>query len=86
MLVASPKAAVRWKIHQDAHVLIGQVEPGQELSHDLAPGRQAWVHLIRGSATVNGQPLETGDAVAVTGEPSVSAHGTGELLVFDLAA
>lgn len=88
VLVASPEGGGPLKIHQDALVLIGQVEAGKELAHKLHPGRQAWVHVIRGAATVNGQPLQTGDAAAVTGEPSVTVKGTGpntELLVFDLA-
>jgi len=85
-LVASPEGGDALKIHQDAKVLIGQVEAGQELTHDLAPGRQAWVHMIRGAATVNGQSLETGDAAAVTEETGLKLQGTGEVLVFDLAS
>ena len=88
LLVASPEGGGPLKIHQDVQVLIGQVEAGAELVHPLAPGRQAWVHVIRGAAAVNGQPLATGDAAAITGEPSVAIAGTGantEVLVFDLA-
>ncbi|MEO8593548.1 MAG: pirin family protein [Candidatus Solibacter sp.] len=87
-LVASPEGGGPLKIHQDARVLIGQVEAGKELTHSLAPGRQAWVHLIRGSATVNGEALATGDSVAVTGERAVTVNGgdaNSEVLVFDLA-
>jgi redox-sensitive bicupin YhaK (pirin superfamily) len=88
VLVASPEGGGPLKIHQDAQVLIGQVEAGQEIAHDLQAGRQAWVHVIRGAATVNGRPLTSGDAAAVTGEPAVTLTGTGpntEVLVFDLA-
>ena len=87
VLVASPEGGGPLKIHQDARVLIGQVEAGKELTHDLQAGRQAWVHAIRGAVTVNGQPLTTGDAAAVTGEPVLTIAGTHantELLVFDL--
>jgi hypothetical protein len=88
VLVASPEGGGPLKIHQDARVLIGQVEAGGELAHALQPGRQAWVHVIRGAAEVNGQALSTGDAAAITGEPGVTIAGTGpnsEVLVFDLA-
>jgi len=88
LLVASPEGGGPLKIHQDVQVLIGQVEAGAELVHPLAPGRQAWVHVIRGAATVNGQPLATGDAAAITGEPAVTLAGTDaitEVLVCDLA-
>src|ERR1035437_8696630 len=53
-LVASPEGGGPLKIHQDAQALIGQVEAGGELTYGLQPGRQAWVHVIRGAATVNG--------------------------------
>jgi redox-sensitive bicupin YhaK (pirin superfamily) len=88
VLVASPEGGGPLKIHQDAQVLIGQVEAGHELVHRLQAGRQAWVHVIRGAATVNGQPMATGDAAAVTGEPAVTLTGTDpntEVLLFDLA-
>jgi hypothetical protein len=88
VLVASPEGGGPLKIHQDAQVLIGQVEADQELAHDLGDGRQAWVHVIRGAAAVNGQRLATGDAAAVTGERSVRLEGLDantEVLVFDLA-
>jgi redox-sensitive bicupin YhaK (pirin superfamily) len=87
VLVASPEGGGPLKIHQDARVLIGQVEAGKELAHELQAGRQAWVHVIRGAATVNGRPLTTGDAAAVTGETAVTLAGTDpntEVLVFDL--
>ena len=88
VLVASPEGGGPLKIHQDARVWIGQVEGGRELTHDLEAGRQAWVHVIRGAATVNGQALATGDAAAVTGETSVRLEGSDantEVLLFDLA-
>jgi redox-sensitive bicupin YhaK (pirin superfamily) len=88
LLVASPQGGGPLKIHQDVQVLIGQVEAGGQLAHRLEPGRQAWVHVVRGAATVNGKSLATGDAAAITAEPAVSIAGTDpntEVLVFDLA-
>jgi quercetin 2,3-dioxygenase len=88
VLVASPEGGGPLKIHQDAQVWIGQVEGGQELAHDLGGARQAWVHVIRGEAAVNGQRLATGDAAALTGETSVRLEGIDantEVLLFDLA-
>ena len=86
--VATPEGGGPLKIHQDANVLIGQVEAGRTLEHPLASGRKAWVHVIRGAANVNGHSLATGDAAALTGESSVSIKGVGpntELLIFDVA-
>jgi redox-sensitive bicupin YhaK (pirin superfamily) len=88
VLVASPIGGGPLKIHQDVQVLIGQVEAGGQLAHRLEPGRQAWIHVIRGAATVNGKSLATGDAAAITSEPAVTIAGIDsntEVLVFDLA-
>ena len=88
VLVASPEGGGPLKIHQDVQVLIGQVEAGRQLVHHLKPARQAWVHVVRGAAAVNGEALSTGDAAAVTGEPAVNIAGTDpntEVVVFDLA-
>ena len=86
-LVAAPEGGAT-KIHQDARVLIGQVDQGGELRHGLDAGRAAWVHVIRGEASVNGESLGTGDAAAVTDESTVVIAGkaaNSEVMVFDLA-
>ena len=86
LLVAAPEGA-KLKIHQDARVLVGAGTPGEPLSYELAKGRSAWVHVVHGSATVNGQAVSAGDSAAVTGETSVSIQpqSEAEVLVFDLA-
>ena len=75
-------------IHQDAHVLLGRVVAGQEITYPLRPGRAAWVHVATGQVKVNGLELEAGDAVAVEDAAAVQVvGGTGEseVLLFDLA-
>jgi redox-sensitive bicupin YhaK (pirin superfamily) len=52
----------------------------------LAADRLAYVHVARGEIVVNGQKLETGDALMLKDETSI-ALGAGkdaEVLVFDL--
>jgi redox-sensitive bicupin YhaK (pirin superfamily) len=69
-------------------VLLGTVlGAGESVAHDLGGGRQAYVHLARGQARVNGQALVGGDGLRVQGEPEVRIEGTAEseVLVFDLA-
>ena len=87
-LVASPEGGNgTLKIHQDARVLIGQVPQSRQLDYELQPGRKAWVQVIRGAASVNGQNLSAGDAAALTGEKAIAIHGdeaNSEVLVFDL--
>jgi len=74
-------------IHQDAEIYSSLLEPGQAVTHLLAAGRHAWVQVIRGEVTVNGEALHTGDAIAVSEESQVQVTGTeaAELLLFDLA-
>ncbi len=86
-LVASPdghEGSV--SIHADAALYMGAFDGGESARLSLRPGRRAYVHLARGSAEVNGQPLQAGDALRVEGEPSIEiANGRdAELLVFDL--
>src|SRR5215471_16732912 len=85
-LAASPEGGAM-KIHQDARVLIGEVAANGEVTHDLAPGRAAWLHVIRGKVGVDGVELGTGDAVAVTNESKLAIRGkdaNSEVLLFDL--
>ena len=77
-------------IHTDATLYAGVFGPNQEARLELSPGRHAWVHVARGSATVNGQVLAAGDGAAISNETTVSVQGPltgepGEVLVFDLA-
>jgi redox-sensitive bicupin YhaK (pirin superfamily) len=63
-------------------------ESHQRAQLTLAPGRLAYVHLVRGSLEVNGCTLQPGDALMLKDEPVVNL-GQGrdaEVLVFDLAA
>jgi redox-sensitive bicupin YhaK (pirin superfamily) len=86
-LVASPDGRDgSLTIHQDVAILLADLEAGQELDRPIAEGRHAWVQVIRGPVVVNGEHLETSDALAISGEPSVSirAQGSSEVLLFDL--
>jgi redox-sensitive bicupin YhaK (pirin superfamily) len=76
-------------INQDACLYVAELLPGTTVNHALAPGRHAWVQIVRGEVALNGQALEEGDGAAISGEREVSATGTapegGEILLFDLA-
>jgi redox-sensitive bicupin YhaK (pirin superfamily) len=74
-------------IHQDAEVYATLLAPGESASHSLRPGRFGWVQVARGAVTLNGRPLETGDAAAVSEESALKVIATesAELLLFDLA-
>jgi quercetin 2,3-dioxygenase len=73
-------------IHQDARIYAGLFDGAEAASHDVAPGRRAYVHVARGSVSVNGNRLEAGDAAAIAGEVAVrvEAGADAEVLLFDL--
>lgn len=73
-------------IHQDADVYLVRLEAGQTVTHELKPGRGAWLQVAEGALTLNGAALATGDG-ASTEEPGtlrLTATETTETLLFDL--
>jgi redox-sensitive bicupin YhaK (pirin superfamily) len=74
-------------IHQDASLYGTRLSAGQSVTHPLAAGRGAYVHVARGAAKLNGRPLGEGDGAHVTDEGSLtlSADPSAEVLLFDLA-
>ena len=74
-------------LNADATLYAGLFD-GDESAHlALDPARKAYVYLVRGALTVNGQPLQAGDALLLANEPVLGlADGhDAEVLVFDLA-
>jgi len=86
-LIAGPQGSgATVTIHQDARLYAARLDHADALSHALASGRRAYVHVARGTVRVNGVPLATGDAVRIEGESQVAlTEGTdAEVLLFDL--
>ena len=73
-------------IHQDASVYAAMLDGAERASHALAPGRKAYVHVARGSVTVNGNALGAGDALKASGESAIviETGDDAEILLFDL--
>ncbi len=91
-VIASPDAADiaagAVTIHADAKLYAGLLSGGDELTFALRPTRKAYVHLIQGELTVNGQSLVGGDAALLEAESALvlGRAKDAEVLVFDLAA
>jgi redox-sensitive bicupin YhaK (pirin superfamily) len=86
-LVASPDGADgSVTIHQDARLYAGLFDGEESALLPIDPGRRAYVHVARGSVTVNGEPLAAGDALRIEDEREVHINGghAVEVLVFDL--
>jgi redox-sensitive bicupin YhaK (pirin superfamily) len=73
-------------IHQDADIYRLRLTAGQEISHQVASGRAAWLQLIKGQVTANTTALQPGDAVSTEdhGTLTISATEDAEALLFDL--
>jgi len=73
-------------IHQDASVYAALIDGTERVSHQLAAGRKAYVHVARGKVSVNGKALSAGDALKASDESTlVLDHGIqAEVLLFDL--
>jgi redox-sensitive bicupin YhaK (pirin superfamily) len=74
------------KLHQNAELYLAAISKGQELNYRLKPGRQAWLQVTRGAATLNGTSLAPGDGAAISKEEllQIESPSDSDLLLFDL--
>ncbi|MEZ6128570.1 MAG: pirin family protein [Planctomycetaceae bacterium] len=75
------------QIHQDARIFLASLDKGRNVIHKIASGRHAWLQVLRGILTLNGEPLDAGDGAAISDEEvlEVVATESAELMLFDLA-
>ncbi|MCU1277577.1 MAG: putative Quercetin 2,3-dioxygenase [bacterium] len=91
-LVASPDGADgSVRVQQDARMFASLLEGGQSVEHAIAAGRKGWLHVVKGSAEVNGKGLRAGDGVAIDASGGVEkltigSKDRGEILLFDMTA
>lgn len=86
-LVASPDgAAGSLTIGQDARLHVLRLAPGDTQDFPLAPGRLAYLHLVRGALSANGLALAEGDGAKIKDESRLQFAATAacECLIFDL--
>lgn len=89
-LLAGPQGGEKAAtINQDALVSVSELDPGQRIAYDLAAGRHAWVHVVRGNVDLNGTALSSGDAASISGKSLLAVVAAGEspseVLLFDLS-
>ena len=87
-LVASPEAENgSLRIHQDARIYLAKLAGDVEVTHELKPGRHAWLQVLRGDVVFNGQSLSTSGGAAVSEENplKIKATSDAEIMLFDLA-
>ena len=86
-LIASPDGAEgSVVIHQDARVYAALLDGAERAEHQLALGRRAYVHVARGSVTVQGKRLSEGDAIKLEKVTGITREqgARAEVLLFDL--
>jgi redox-sensitive bicupin YhaK (pirin superfamily) len=74
------------KIRQGNELYATVLARGETVKHALQPERHAYVQVARGSVTLNGTKLATGDGAAVSQEKALELTGVedAEVLLFDL--
>ncbi len=74
-------------LHQDVDLYSSVLDSGDQVRHELAEGRYAWVQVATGTIIVNGVALSQGDGAAISEESAltIQANKESELLLFDLS-
>jgi redox-sensitive bicupin YhaK (pirin superfamily) len=75
------------RVHQDLDMYAGLFGSGERATHEPAPGRAAWVQVVRGRVRVGDIELSEGDGAAIEDEGSLVIRGEeeAEIVLFDLA-
>jgi redox-sensitive bicupin YhaK (pirin superfamily) len=87
LAIASPDASNgSVVVGQDITMYVSRLEAGSSASHVVSPGRRAYVFVIDGEATLNGEALSRGDSVKAeeVERLAFAAESAAELLVLDL--
>ncbi len=75
-------------INQNARLYVADLAAGETVAQPLGPDRHAWIQVMRGAASVNGERLDEGDGAAISDEQELLVRGDGtqggEVLLFDL--
>jgi redox-sensitive bicupin YhaK (pirin superfamily) len=84
--IMSPPGEDGLDLRQEARVWVSRLTPGTGLSRRFDDGRGAYVYLIDGGGTLNGDPVGTGDAAKIHGpeDLTVAAGDPMELIVIDV--
>jgi redox-sensitive bicupin YhaK (pirin superfamily) len=73
-------------VHQDAAMYISHLEAGKSVEHEFQPNFGGYLFVLAGAVTLNGQPLDNGDAAMITDEARVAieAREDSELVMMEV--
>jgi quercetin 2,3-dioxygenase len=74
------------KIHQDVTFYVSRLREGDRVTHELKPGRRAFLYVIGGEITLNEERLSAGDQARVTDVTKLEIAGAreSEVILIDL--
>ena len=86
----SPNGAdgVGVSLHQDAWVYLSRLERAKSVEHEFAPGFGAYLFLIEGEVSLNGERLTSGDGALIRDEKrlAIEALQPAELIMVEVRA
>jgi redox-sensitive bicupin YhaK (pirin superfamily) len=74
-------------VYQDVKLYASILKKDEEVSHEIAENRHAWIQVVKGSLEVNGEFLNTSDGAAISDEKLLKIKALEEeteFLLFDL--
>jgi len=85
-VISSGEVPNTLKIDQAATVFVSRLSTGQKVAHHSQPGRYAYLFVISGGITLNGQSLSAGDQARMADETNLelTAVEDAELILLDL--
>ncbi len=74
------------KIHQDATFYVSRLNAGDVIAHEMNEKRRAFLYVIEGEITLNGEVFKAGDQARITNESqlALAATNNGEIILIDL--
>jgi quercetin 2,3-dioxygenase len=74
------------RIHQDVTFYVSRLREGDRVTHELKPGRRAFLYVIGGEITLNEERLSAGDQARVTDVTKLEIAGAreSEVILIDL--
>lgn len=77
--------SIAW--NQNAALIAASLPKGATATHELSPGRGAWIQVLRGAVELEGEPLAEGDGAAIEDQSELRVFATqaAQVLLFDLA-
>lgn len=87
-VVSSGELTGTLAIDQNAAIYLSSLKAGEEVTHRSRPKRKAYLFVIAGSVTLNGETLAAGDQARVVDEAELRVRATAdaELILLDLPA